>query len=419
MSNLAKSITPRMSNDDLTLVNFIVKRLLMTYCDDTGKPVYARSMNRVMEDLFGVKKFTKVLHRAVRSEPQMIALMKRLGHETMFRMTRNSEHYRMLQALVRIDHEILGLRKKQDKIINLEPSERPSNKYRKLGKQIKRYTKIYNRCVSTMRDVFEIKRKKGGKIDELLDFATDWRENYGEHDIFYDLFDGGDGHDNSETESIRDFLRKSSDKKPRSSNRRQRPAPTQSVFGLDDEDEVYDSLFDDVDTGLEQEADDDEFGPESDRLLDAVSQLIDAKLGAAGVQPGSYPRSAPTRPRPSSRGPVFQAAPQPADVNSIILQKLDANNELLRSFLEAVTDDDSPEPEYGYEYDGDVSSPGVPTATHVTSGVIPTPAAPSGPTIQDMIAMSNEGGPRDTPPVVTGDLIAPPEDYPDIPAEAE
>ena len=308
----------RMTNQELTIVRYITRQLAGAYCNAAGKPEYARNLDQVMEDIFGIKKFTKTLERGVHDEATMIALMRQMDIDTIWNMTRNSNHYRMLCALVAMDSEIVRISKKMDKIVAMEPTERPSGKYQKLRKQLKELRKKYKNTVKTFRDIFDIKKAGSGSVAGLLDVADDWMDRFSSNrrgDSIFDIFDYDDGAYSAAygTESMDDYLRRASTKGPKG-GRAPRRNTGSGAFGLTQSrrppDEEGDSIYDEY-FGTEEEDDSDTVVSDNPRL-DAVEGAIKAiaehvgKLttavtsGKPMYQPSPEPRYAP-RPRSVSR----------------------------------------------------------------------------------------------------------------------
>ena len=67
----------RLSDKERLIVQYIVNQLESAYRNTSGKPVYARNMDQVMKDIFGIKKFTKTLAKAKMNEGMMIQLMSK------------------------------------------------------------------------------------------------------------------------------------------------------------------------------------------------------------------------------------------------------------------------------------------------------------------------------------------------------
>lgn len=221
----------RLSDKERLIVNYIVGQLERAYRNAAGKPVYARNMDQVMRDIFGIKKFCKTLQKARNNEAIMIELMKALDTETLWRICRSKEHYRLFCSLIAMDHQIVKMGKKLNAMADMEPTERPTRKIRKLMKELKRYRKMYKNCVSTMQDVFEIEKvtKRG---DSMYDFMSDWLDrNDGDAD-FYD-FDGyGMTFSESAIESMDEYVYSKT-----KARRQNGPRPTTGALdlGLDDE----------------------------------------------------------------------------------------------------------------------------------------------------------------------------------------
>lgn len=297
----------RMSKQELILVKYVVRQLLSAYTDDRGKPRYARNMNQVMKDIFGVKGFSKSLERGIRNEREMIALMRTLDFPTIWTICRSSEHYRMLCALVAMDHARVKLQKQSDELLTMDPQSRPGRKYAKAQKELKRVQKSYNRTVKVFRNIFDIKsRSAGSSIRGIMEFAENWRDRNSGDDIF-DYFGDGDLFDS--VESMDSFVRRNSKGGGRDVKRPDRGG----ALGIFDNDTSFPSGTDDDDDYFDLSLDDDKEEPTSfltenlNELVDRLANIIAQRYGWATpqaaaptrvYQPNTYPRSVPTQPAP-------------------------------------------------------------------------------------------------------------------------
>lgn len=243
----------RMSKEERLIVQYITSRLEAAYRNTSGKPVYAKNMDQVMKDIFGMKKFTKTLEKARYNEALMISLMKRLDTETLWQITRSSEHYKMLCTLVALDKNIVTEQKRYDKMANMEPAERPTRKMRKIAKEVKRCRKMYKQVVKTFRNIFDI-HKVDTSSNSIMDTLEDWLDRHDtDDDIFFDM--GYDDIDMNAIESMDAYVRKASGKKRKNVGRRPVREGALDIFGSrfdDDEDDI----FDDDDDEMEESAED-------------------------------------------------------------------------------------------------------------------------------------------------------------------
>lgn len=253
----------RLSNKERIIVRYITERLEMAYRDANGKAVYARSMDQVMNDIFGMKKFTKTLTRARYNEGLMINLMKTLDTETLWRITRSKEHYRLLCTLVAMDHYIVKLGKKYNRMAETDLAERPTAKMRKIAKEIKRCKKMYRSCVKAFRGIFNIEKiddRKNGIFDSL----EDWLERHdGSDDIFYGY---GDYYDDSAIESMDEYIASHGRSKK---SRSRRPSDSEGALGI-----LGDSFMDE---GYDYDGDDDE--EEDDDETEYLIRKVAERLG--------------------------------------------------------------------------------------------------------------------------------------------
>lgn len=253
----------RLSDKERLIVTYITKQLEMAYRNTSGKPVYARNMDQVMKDIFGIKKFCKTLERARHNEAIMIELMKALDTETLWKICRSKEHYRLLCTLVATDHQIVKMGKKLNNMADMEPTERPTRKIKKLMKDLKRSKKMYRTCVKTFQDIFDIEKvnKKG---DSMMDYLSDWLDrNDNDSDFFYDFDDYG--FNDSAIESMDEYIRSKT-----SSRRKKRPA---SAYGALDLFGSSDQLDDDLPGFDSDEEDEDEEDDTDERLTEILEYL--------------------------------------------------------------------------------------------------------------------------------------------------
>jgi hypothetical protein len=257
----------RMSANERMIVQYIVQQLEAAYRNSSGKPVYAKNMDQVMKDIFGVKKFTKTLEKARYNEGLMIQLMKKLDTETLWQITRSKEHYRLLCELVALDNQIVKDEKRYSKMENVEPAERPTRKMRKLAKTIKASKKTYKQVVKTFRNIFDIERVDVGGTNSILDSLDEWLERHDdEDDIFYGL--GYDSFDSDAIESMDAYVRRAGKgKRKKAMPAREGALDIFSHRGFDDEDDDGD-IFEDLDDD------------EGEDFEERVANRILKKLGA-------------------------------------------------------------------------------------------------------------------------------------------
>lgn len=254
----------RLSSKERMIVQYITGQLEAAYRNTAGKPVYAKNMDQVMKDIFGIKKFTKTLEKARYNEQLMISLMKRLDTETLWQITRSKEHYKLLCTLVALDKQIVSEQKRYEKMANMEPAERPTRKMRKIAKDVKRKKKAYKQCVKTFRNIFDIEKIDKDDSDSILDSLNDWLDRHDtDDDIFYGM--GYDSFDMDAIESMDAYVRKASSKK---GGKKRTPVREGAL-------DIFDHRFDD-DDDEEDIFEDDDDGDESaeDRLMRKLLQRL-------------------------------------------------------------------------------------------------------------------------------------------------
>lgn len=243
---MKNALAVRLSDKERMIVAFIVRQLEMAYRNASGKPVYAKNMDEVIKSIFGLKKFTKTLEKARRSEAIMIELMKAMDTETLWRICRSREHYRMLCTMVAMDHRIVKLGRKLNEYAGMDAMERPTDKARKVAKELKKLKKLYRESVKTFQDVFDIKRVSGnGRNDAMYDFVSEWLER-NDGDEFYDYLDYS--FTDSAIDSMDEYIR--SKTQGRHDRRQSSREGALGIFGEDsflDDDEFFGDLDDDLD----------------------------------------------------------------------------------------------------------------------------------------------------------------------------
>lgn len=270
-----RKLTVRLSDKERLIVQYITERLEAVSQNAAGKPVYARNLDQVMRDLFGVKKFTKTLDRARMNEALMINLMKRLNPEVLWRLCRSKEYYRVLCSLVAMDATIVHNGKKYNKLMGLEPMERPTNKIRKLTKEIKKSKKTYKACIKSLADILGIEKDntKEGSIRGALEDWLDQRE--AEDDIFFDTDLSSLNYD---TLSDMDEYVESRMRGKKGTRKRRSDNVQYGALDLGIEHRYYDDDDDDDDPLAPDDEDDEE---------DMMDQLADRVIEKMGFMQGS------------------------------------------------------------------------------------------------------------------------------------
>lgn len=279
----------RLSDKERLIVQYITNQLEMAFRNSAGKPVYARNMDQVIKDIFGMKKFTKTLNRARTNEPLMIQLMKAMDTETLWRICRSKEHYGLLCSLVALDHQIVKMGKRYNRMLEMDPAERPIKKMKKLAKEIKRAKKMYRNCVRTFREIFDIKKiSKETGTSGLLDNMSNWLDR---HDADDDIFSFGDfeyGYGEDALESMDAYVNQKMRKKKsrRASSGVQYGALDLFNHGsndfMDEEDE-YDDEDDDYDD--EDEDEDDKLNRLADLVAQRAGISVPTQKSSGGVDP--------------------------------------------------------------------------------------------------------------------------------------
>ena len=323
----------RMSKQELILVKYVVRQLTAAYTDARGKGRYARNMDQVMKDIFGIKRFTKCLERGIRNESDMISLMRAMDFQTIWTICRSSEHYRMLCSLVAMDSAIVKLQKKSDEYLTLNPQDRPGRKYAKAQKELKRLQKSYNRTVKVFREIFDIKSKNAGStLRGIMEYAENWRDRNTMGDGIFDYFDDTPMMDT--VESMDAFIRRN---QPRGGRDVKRP-DRGGALGIFDDEVSYAGPDDDEDYF---DMDDDQqstFTAENmDELVDRLAAIIQQR----------YPTTSPVKPQPkytypNTQVPVMTPPPpvnaMPNDVvMSRMLQMQEEQGQLLGQLIDVLS----------------------------------------------------------------------------------
>lgn len=377
--------TARLSKEERIIVGYITDRLEMAYRDANGKAVYARSMDQVMNDIFGMKKFTKTLTRARYNEGLMINLMKTLDTETLWKITRSKEHYRLLCTLVAMDHYIVKLGKKYNRMAETDLAERPTTKMRKVAKEIKRCKKMYRSCVKAFCSIFNIEKVDNRK-NTIFESLEDWLErNDGVDDIFYGY---GGYYDDTAIESMDEYIASHSKKKGRHSRH---PADDGGgALGI-----LGDSFMSDDYDYEDDGGDDDE--DETDYLVRKVAE----RLGIRPDEDDDDGRRGKYGYGDDDESSLEQAISRMADVMTDGFNRLNQN---IINLYDAVTEDDDESDDGGDDVQYDIPRPNVNRYRPASGEVVEDNNGPAM-TISTMIQMSEDSAKNATPvnPPADGD----------------
>lgn len=191
----------RKKNKSLAVYKYIMYRIKKLICDGRGKIKYMVNFDVVIEEIFGVKNFSKNINELYDTR-DIIDLVDTLGLETLYELLNNPQLFSMLDELTRIDARLKYIKKKLKK-------KDKRDKY--LIKEYNYLTKLFKDGVKYIRKRFGIRnaakayKRKYRALNDILhgDNYDDDEDGFSsillrDDDYFFDYDDDDDDDDYGE-----------------------------------------------------------------------------------------------------------------------------------------------------------------------------------------------------------------------------
>ena len=272
-------------NNRAILYRFCVYQIRALVSNTRGKPIYMSSFDKIVEDIYGVKKFSRRIATSY-DDDVVIHLIDRVGLQSLCKLLQSSKFCAVITDMINIDNDISELKRS---IRKARDKGKPS---KNLAKEYNYLTKLYCKGIKNIKKHLGIKDGRYAykhKYAALRDFAGKngyyddegmWNSSFmdfnfydDDYDSWYDEWaedDSYDDDDYSDSNKLQDFLRQVENISKAPNNRRGRRSDRNSsdILGYAD----YDPFSDDDD----DQYDDYNESAKINKMDDKLSQMTDA-----------------------------------------------------------------------------------------------------------------------------------------------
>jgi len=231
--------------------------------------IYMDSLDGLLQDIFEIKNFSKMLFK-LRYPEQRIKVLDKIGLDILFALVNNPKDFNVLVDLVGVNYTLVGLKKEIKKL------KKNGKKYKQEEKKFKYFLKRYEAAVKILRKKYAGEASKSYKkafksLNDFIendgfrydDYEHDDYSDYNSYDDYEDDYDDyGTPFDRYMADKERKYGKKESPKKVRHKGRYVGDIYERYIYPENDDDDYDD--FDDYD-------DDDEY----DSSLKTDSEVID------------------------------------------------------------------------------------------------------------------------------------------------
>lgn len=169
------------------IYKFILFRIKELVCDDSSRPRFMISFDRIIEDLFGVPKFSRKISNFYDNR-DICAIVDLVGIENLLKIFDNNYYYAIMSELIMVDFQIRATCKTLDK------KKKSEGKQRKTLLKKKNYlVDLYRKSIKHLKKLLGIKNaetayKRNFQVLNGLVNKRDYDDEWG-FDLDYDIDD--------------------------------------------------------------------------------------------------------------------------------------------------------------------------------------------------------------------------------------
>jgi hypothetical protein len=170
------------------LIKFFILKIKKLLTNEHGEMIYDKSFDMIINDIFGVKDFSKDLGLSY-NDAAVLKSLEKIGIENLYKLCNKNSLYEAIEELVILKQEIINIqkmfKKKKHKGKHISSSEEKMYRY---------FIKKYNYVIKYMRKNFKIKNnknlktkyKKRFKILDNLKPKNIYNDNFGTYSYYND-----------------------------------------------------------------------------------------------------------------------------------------------------------------------------------------------------------------------------------------
>lgn len=173
----------------------IAETFILMACDNTGQPVKAKSLDRVMEDILGSNDFFHRLCK-IRTDHELRVIFNGADIMAIVSIVENERQINTLYSMLELDRDMYSLKRK------IKRFTKKGKKCKNLRERYQKLEKIYRKAVKAFKELLGVRDfKKDGKpskkYSDIISFTKRHSDSYGIYDdIFgFDMDDDDDDDD--------------------------------------------------------------------------------------------------------------------------------------------------------------------------------------------------------------------------------
>ena len=192
-----------LSNDSLVMLKFIMSNLKKIVSNSIGDPTYMKNFDEIINDIFGVKHFTRRLNNCYDNK-DTISILNEIGVTTLMTIVNSPIMLSTFEELIVMNLQIYAVNKTLKR-----QEDKGKKKDKQLVKELQYLLDTYKEAIKALRKKFGVSKKKSYKkkfsaVNALIDTKRggfSYYDNDGfstsvfdsDDDDFYDEDDDGDG----------------------------------------------------------------------------------------------------------------------------------------------------------------------------------------------------------------------------------
>lgn len=270
---------------DKKIYRKIAETFILMACDNTGQPVKAKSLDRVMKDILGSSDFFHRLCK-IRTDHELRVIFNGADIMAIVSIVENERQLNTLYLMLELDRDMYSLKRK------IKRFTKKGKKCKSLRERYQKLEKIYRKAVKAFKELLGVRDfKKDGKpskkYSDIINFTKRHSDSYGIYDdIFgFDMDDDDDDDDpvftgyngyyhDRQGRPVHDLVFRESQSNPI------------SLFGTD-EDEDTEDYEDDNDDMFDLKLAIEEINDRDQKILSALGKLIANNSNVLSIPAGS------------------------------------------------------------------------------------------------------------------------------------
>lgn len=255
---------------DKKIYRKIAETFILMACDNTGQPVKAKSLDRVMEDILGSSDFFHRLCK-IRTDHELRVIFNGADIMAIVSIVENKRQLNTLYSMLELDRDMYSLKRK------IKLFTKKGKKCKNLRERYQKLEKIYRKAVKAFKELLGVRdfkkdAKPSKKYSDIINFTKRHSDNYG---IYDEIFGFDDEDDDDEDPVFAGYNGYYYDRQGRPVHDlvfRETPSNPISLFNQDDDEE--EDYEDDDDDMFDLKLAIEEINDRNQKILSALGNMI-------------------------------------------------------------------------------------------------------------------------------------------------